>query len=83
VSLLQTESSDIDLVVVDGLPVYGTKALLGQFVRSEAIDDLDDAGYGLVMVGDPRLVPKGEQHLPEIRRLLTQGIGPLAPLRER
>lgn len=83
VSLLLTEPQDIQLVFVDGKPLYGDEALLETFVEAKALDPISIRGVPKALhLINLQTEPAHEQGFAEITQLLEGTLDELAPLIE-
>ncbi|HJT35309.1 MAG TPA: amidohydrolase family protein [Pirellulales bacterium] len=85
-SLLLTFPRHIQLVFIDGVPVYGDVEQLLKFGRSNGeVDEILVEGVpkGICLVGDPKVAWHATQHYNEVRKILESALdGKLAPLIE-
>ena len=83
-SLLKTNSRDVHMVFVDGVPLYGDEGEVEKFVDSNSIDRINVQGRQkvVVTVADPRLAPRSQEHFRDIVQLLQKSIVMVAPLSE-
>ena len=83
-SLLAAQPRDIDLVFVDGNPVYGALEEMRKWNHLNAIDELSVQGVakGVMMLGDPFQTPGFDLRFPQIEASLKATLPKLAPLLE-
>jgi len=80
-SLLQSRPKDIQLVFVDGQPIYGSTDQMQNLVNmrvfaTNIVDeiDVDGAKKGIVTLGDPLTDPHYNQHFSTITNILTTAL---------
>lgn len=84
VSLLKTCPRHIELVFVDGRPLYGDEARVLALVPEGAADriEVDGAEKAIVMVGDLAKAPRADEHFSDVCEVLEAHMTTLAPLIE-
>jgi cytosine/adenosine deaminase-related metal-dependent hydrolase len=83
-SLLKTHPRHVELVFVDGRPLYGDATRLQALVPEGTADviEVDGAEKAIVMVGDLAKAPRADEHYSDVREVLEAHMTALAPLIE-
>lgn len=83
-SLLLTTPKDIQLVFVDGAPVYGDNKMLRDVLPNASLDELEVEGAkkAIYLIGDPDGAWHSRQRFPELLKTLQDALPAVAPLIE-
>jgi len=83
-SLLLTTPKDVQLVFINGIPVYGDSKTMHELLPDASLDDLNIEGTTkcIHLVGDPDGAWHSQQRFPELLKALQGALPAVAPLIE-